>query len=249
MKKLILFLFLCFNSITYAQDSNIEFDHFFIFTDNYLVQDSFFKELGFYTKIYHHTGNGTANTIIYFENFYLEFLSIDDLEAFEKNNSLHSIKWKQNKVLNTNKTSPFGVGLHLKDDKQSAGFETFGYHQAWLREGETIEIANSTNKKFSEPFIFIVPDYLKWDYYGGNQRKKNYYKPKFKNSYGLIKLSKIELYTSSKSCYSKTYKQVMKMDVLNVVRAKEDYVKIIFDNKKQNKIKDFRPKLPLVFEY
>jgi hypothetical protein len=124
-----------------------------------MPDERFFREAGliFAHPPVQQVERGTASQILFFENFYLEFIWVEDEVAAEIYavrtgiDFLGRAQWRQNKI------SPFGIALHQRSRIGQSPTE-YGFWQS--QPGNELLLSfSSENLAFqSEPLCFMIPD-------------------------------------------------------------------------------------------
>lgn len=186
-----------------------------------------------------HPGQGTANRRFFFQNMYLEFLYIDNDKLAQSINTQPSKLYERiTKTSADTNISPFGFGISPSDNG--------------------LKITDYTTWEYKPLFI---PPPFKMDVYGNSLTEPMYYymdflsdsgkinQKIFNHSNGIQTISKVELHTPHASLNTKFKQNFHDHDVINYVQSDTHFLKITFDNGTKNQSYDFRPALPLIFNW
>jgi len=186
-----------------------------------------------------HTGQGTASRCFFFKNVYLELMWVDNEE--ELNAYAATVDWPFGPPPNMEQegTSPFGVGLHYRDeDGERLPLQMKEHRARWMPENGYIEIVHQATRH--TPFLFLL--------YGGLTYRSPL-NPESNQELGMEQMTDL--------CFTVT--QLDNLDPLshelpehNVLRLKQGDVPLMeltFDHHRQGKTFDLRPTLPLIINY
>ena len=147
----------------------LEIDHVYICVEKEAPEAAILQEAGLRlaSDTAHHTGQGTASVFFFFENAYLELAYIEDIDELVQADEQLADKFAQV----DNGGSPFGLGLRRTGpSSDSLPFRTRSYSEEWMKPGSTMEIADVNHE--SDPEIFVVPPYMRWDSLTANAQDK-----------------------------------------------------------------------------
>lgn len=134
-------------------------DHIFFFSDGFAPELPYTEQRGFRSWPFSttHTGQGTTGRYLRFDNVYVEYLWIDDVEAAESNTPAANSdfntrnRWRENPAV-----SPFGIGLRDLREGEPREFETTTYSAEWMRGNfELFPAENAPDT--TEPWVFFLP--------------------------------------------------------------------------------------------
>lgn len=221
----------------------LEIDHIYICVKKDASEIKILQDAGLMLapEITYHTGQGTASVFFNFENFYLEFIWIENLDELKETDKDLAVKFEYS----SDGGSPFGIGLHrcnLLDDVLP--FKTYSYYSEWMKPNTTIEVVKT--KHPNEPKIFVVPQYMNW-----KSAVKEY--PKLLDTTqlkaGINTLTNI-LFTIPK--FNNTSKAMRILDEQGIIKfqsGNKHMLELTFDNFKNNKTIEAYPELPLNIKY
>lgn len=209
-------------------------DHIFIFTQpegkvaNQLV-DFGLKE----GRSRVHNGQGTTNRKFYFNNFFLEVLWVhDESEILSKNVEATGL-WKR---ANATTFSPFGLCLVNNDASDPLFIKAFKHQPAYFPPKNFIEIINHQSNP-SLPWTFRLP-------FKGPKNNNN--EPTNHNN-GIRTLTRtiFEYVDDDTENFTNHF---YTSENLQFSQSTRNWLRLIFDNKKQGKSRDF-DSLRLTVEY
>lgn len=234
---------------TPQQPFPLELDHVFVWVSKGAPEAEVLEQAGLHLQpeTHPHVGQGTASKIFIFENVYLELIWIDDEQVAAKNgersgiNLLKRARWKQTGA------SPFGVGLHRRAGYTGElPFPVRHYWAEWMQANTIIEFAQSVSE-VSEPGYFVLPEYLSTGSPAGQQMLRERLKSN-PHRLGVSRLSSLKIVTTGKRLTS-TSETLTRAGIVTVEQGKSPLAVLSFDDARQNKTIDLRPKLPLVLKY
>jgi hypothetical protein len=267
MKKfLFLFLVIGSNYLALAQSTRpvFDLDHIIVWTQEGAPELKLFEEQGFTPAsfVMVHNGFGTGGKYILFYNMMLEFIYTDKKATLDP---------QLNRALPTPRTnwrktgaSPFGFGLSMSPyDTANIPFRTKEVRAPWMQPNTSLFFATSSNTHKSEPLVLIVHSTLNWAKFNtleevkadigkkvpseDTARRSDMLKS-FTHTNGVEKLTSVKVTCKAKD-FSSTMKALKDIDYLQIVKGKEPLLEMTFDEHRQNKTADFRPKLPVIINY
>lgn len=184
-----------------------------------------------------HTGQGTANMVVRFHNMYLELLWVEDRELLRRVRPNHRI------LDESPKASPFGIGLrHVGDDAASLPFESSSQWAPWMRPLVSLATATHDSSVPSEPTIFVIPRYMRWDLRVHNN-------PELlraaQHEVDVVNVTRIRVYAPGLPSASQAVRVLEKQKLVEFVDSQNHLLEIEFDGRRESTV-DFRPTLPLV---
>ena len=239
---------------------DLELDHFFIWVENPETVKESLTKIGFniladsISTI--HEGQGTAGKYFFFWNCYLELLYVYDKQEIETNKKLNdSLGLFFKPDLISKGASPFGIGLYMKNyQPERIPFRTFKYHQKWMGSDEMNLFVSKTSFELpKEPEVFIVfPEIQTWNFSSIDEiddkfsEETHFKRDLFNHPNNAKKVTKIVIETTIEEPFSETMKIVNGIQHIEIKKGRENLMKIYFDNQRQGKSFDLRPKLPLI---
>jgi len=198
----------------------IEIDHIFIFSNkgketNELIDFGLTEGSG-----RTHKGIGTANRRIFFDNFYLEILWVEnELEA----RSVENIGiWERSNFKNS-QYSRFGLCLKNTEETDSVFINSMKWNPDFLPENKFVDIL--TNERM--PWIFRFP---------ANKNDKLDEPRNHKN--GIKKLTKA-IFNLSKIDFKSVISKINKNATIEFIQSVDDLLILEFDHGVQGKTKQF----------
>ena len=223
-------------------------DHLFFFSDRFAPELAYAQQEGFDRWPFPntHNGQGTTGAYIDFDNFYIEFLWVDDPEAAAANTpraqSDFNVRntWRENPDI-----SPFGIGLKDYHEDQPSPFKTTEYSAEWMG-GEFSLYPTEGAQNDKEPWTFFLPLALTSEPRAnfGPQSSRHLNHPN-----GARVLTGVNLVLPNGQEPSKTLKTLKKEGVVTLSHGETHLIELTFDNGAQGKTADLRPKSPLLIHY
>jgi len=176
-----------------------------------------------------HKGIGTANRRIFFDNFYLEIIWVEN-EQEAKSVSNFGI-WERSNY-NNNQYSRFGLCLTNTKETDSIFYDSIKWEPDFLPQGEFINIL--TNE--SMPWIFRI---------SANRDNKIGEPNTHKN--GIRKLTMLTFHLQQID-FKRNISKIERKSCVKFEKSSKNYITLEFDHGKQGKIKQFNS-LGLVIKY
>ncbi len=222
-------------------------DHLFFFSEGFAPELAYAQQHGFnrwpFTTT--HTGDGTTGAYIIFDNFYLEFLWLDNSDeasavAEEKRSDFNL----RNAWRDDPNTSPFGIGMKDYNEEKPSPFETRQYTAAWLEESSLAVTDGAEN--YDEPWSFLTPfkdtseprDSIR----GRSAEHLNH-------PNGARVLTGVTLTLPNGQRPSQTLQTMENEGVVEIAYGAAHAVELTFDNAVQGKTADLRPRSPIIIRY
>lgn len=232
-----------------SQQFPLELDHVFVWVTKGAPEAEALQQAGLQLQpeTHPHTGQGTTSKIFIFENVYLELIWIEDEQVAAKNaarsgiDMLRRARWKQTGA------SPFGVGLHRRSGESGElPFPVRHYWSEWMQPNTIIEFAQTVTNA-SEPMYFVLPEYISVGSSATQARLKETLKSS-PHRLGVSRVTDLKMVTTG-SRLTSTSETLRRGGVVQVELGKTPLAVLSFDNVRQNKTVDLRPKLPLLLKY
>ncbi len=226
----------------------LEVDNIFICVEE-MPEEGFFQDAGliFANTPVQQMERGTASQILFFENFYLEFVWVEDEFAAE----IYAVRtgidflgrahWQQSQV------SPFGVALHQRSQTMQP-FEEYDFCQSQPQASELLLSFSSDNlTNQSEPLCFMVPDAIALPTL---LRKFPDFQRQFaSHPLGIKRLTGIEINTTSKNPLTQPLGMLVQTGEIQIERG-NPCIQLTFDNHVQGGILDAREiDIPLILKF
>jgi len=177
-----------------------------------------------------HQGIGTANRRVFFTNFYLEILWVQDPKEAQSVNSLGI--WERSNY-QTNSYSRFGICLKNTEDTDSIFANSMKWQPDFLPQGNSVDII--TNEKM--PWIFRFPR---------NRKRPDAIEPTYHQA-EIQKLTKAIFHLKTLD-FKEVLSNIEENSILEFHQAPEEYLILDFDNERQGKTQKF-PELSLIINY
>lgn len=219
-----------------------ELDHLFVWTSVGAPEGDQLVEFGLTEGAPNsHPGQGTACRRFFFRNAYLELLWVrDPAEAQgEVIRPLHLWeRWSRRSA----DACPFGLifrpGSPATD---GAPFASVDYHPPYLPDALNIQVATNAGV-IDEPSLFHLPFARRPDRYPANNPQCR------EHTAGLREVTRVELASPSSKC-SPALKSALKTGVVGMRAGSTFLIDLGFDGEQCGKSADFRPALPLRFQW
>jgi hypothetical protein len=263
MKKfLFLFIVLVSYCLALGQSARpvFDLDHLIVLTQKGAPELKLFEEQGFTPASFEmvHNGFGTGGKYILFYNMMLEFIYADEKATLDPqlNRALPALRtyWRKTGE------SPFGFGLSMSPyNTANIPFRTKEVRAPWMPPNTSLFFATSSSTHTREPLVLIVhpstnfvkantleevkADIEKKVPPEDTARRSGLFKS-FNHTNGVEKLTSVKVTCKAKD-FSSTMKALKDISYLQIVKGKEPLLEMTFDEHRQNKTADFRPKLPV----
>lgn len=185
-----------------------------------------------------HPGQGTTNRRFYFHNMMLELLWIEDLEEVQSPRT-KPMRLYERCLPTAEKVCPFGIAFRPTEKGESAPFQAWDYHPAYLPDFLKIEVAEGT--PLSEPMYFYLS-------FASRQHRVGKREPMEHNP-PLREVTSVSVHVNVQDGLSITGYMLNERGHVNIIRAGQNLLVIEFDKGELNQSKDFRPHLPLIFKW
>lgn len=233
-----------------ADDFLLEVDHIFICATESLQGVAVLQEFGLYCHelTVRRAGQGTASTIVFFENTYLELISIEDENTVEQYAARTGIDflarahWQQ-----TTGVSPFGIGLRGKP-KTAELMPDDGQH--WAEETRLdvfTHFAAENLASLEEPICFVIPETLAlttWLDLSCEAHQRLISHP-----LGVRKLTGIKIIVNSDKELTDAISLLSENGVVAIEQGRSPLLELTFDGGTRGQILDARPMLPILLKY
>lgn len=220
----------------------MEIDHIFICTENKATSGDLLVEFGLVEGSSNkHLGQGTANRRFYFRNLMLELLWVEKLEEVQSERT-KPMRLFERCELTSNEVSPFGIGFRPKSEKEETPpFPSWDYHPIYLPDFLKIQVADNT--PLSEPMYFYLSFATPQDKVAADKREP------MKHKVPLKEVTNARIYVNQDIPLSTTAYIINQLHNLSIIKDKEHFIELEFDDGTLNQSKDFRPNLPLLIKW
>ncbi|HIK08377.1 MAG TPA: VOC family protein [Trichormus sp. M33_DOE_039] len=230
-----------------VNSSLLEVDHIFICVESAPELDFFAKQgLTLAQTSVEQPERGTASHIIFFENFYLEFVWIEDEVAAEIYAVRTGIDFLARSRRYDRKISPFGMALR-QQSRTRPSLDEYDFRSP-LAESELLLSFSSENLVAqTEPLCFVIPDAIALP-----RLKRNF--PNLQQQWmshalGLKKMTGIEISAVSGDHLTQPL-SLLSQDGVVQIESGSPCVQLTFDNRVQRGIIDARKiDIPLVLKF
>ena len=191
-----------------------------------------------------HPGQGTACRRFFFRNAYLELLWVSDASEAQSKRTRPTFLWDRWKGKDEG-TCPFGIGFRPgSDDNEKPPFATWEYRPAYLPEPLSIQVGINC-EVLTEPFLFFLPFALRRrpDAQPGARRQP------LEHLAGFWELSRVELVLPHDHSPSPELQSLVDANLVRVSEGAKPLLTLGFDGEAEGKCADFRPTLPLTFNW
>ncbi|MGJ5628668.1 VOC family protein [Nostoc sp. CALU 1950] len=231
-----------------TNNSLLEVDHIFICVED-APKVEFFEQAGlmFASPAVQQMERGTASQILFFENFYLEFIWVEDEVAAE----IYAVRtgldllgrshWQQTQI------SPFGIALHQQSRATSSFEEEFRRLQPQKTE-LLLSFSSDNLVTQTEPLCFVIPDAIALPTLLKNF--PNFQKQFVSHPLGLRKMTGIEVTVTHTYPLTQPLALLVENGVVQVEQGTSPCLQLNFDNYMQRNILDARAiGIPLVLKF
>lgn len=211
----------------------IKLDHVFILTEADAPQADLLTSIGLVEGARsRHPGQGTSNRRFFFDGMMLEFLYVHDvIEAVS--GSAKGLCF-QDRCTQAG-ASPFGLIMTSVEGASQIPFEGWKYCPDYFADDQCFHVGSNSND-LDEPLCICMPDNL--------PLRKNVPVPE--NLEWTFSSMRINVPVAGPSS---PLRQISTCENVEVVFNKLHCLELTFNDGAQNKQKDFRPEIPLVFNW
>ncbi|MBG1263341.1 VOC family protein [Nostoc commune] len=232
-----------------TNNSLLEVDHIFICIED-APKVEFFEQAGliFASPAVQQVERGTASQILFFENFYLEFIWIEDEVAAE----IYAVRtgidflarshWRQTQI------SPFGIALH-QQSRATSSLQEDEFRRSQPQKTELLLSFSSDNLVTqTEPLCFVIPDAIALPTLLKNL--PNFQKQFVSHPLRLRKMTGIEVSVTHTYPVTQPLSLLVEDGVVEVEQGTSPCLQLTFDNYMQRNILDARAiGIPLVLKF
>ncbi|QMS92202.1 VOC family protein [Nostoc edaphicum CCNP1411] len=231
-----------------TNNSLLEVDHIFICVED-APKVEFFEQAGlmFASPPMQQIERGTASQILFFENFYLELIWVEDEVAAE----IYAVRtgidflgrshWRQTQI------SPFGIALHQQSRATSSFEEEFRRSQPQKTE-LLLSFSSDNLVTQTEPLCFVIPDAIALPTLLKNF--PNFQKQFVSHPLGLRKMTGIEVTVTHTYSVTQPLALLVENGAVQVEQGTSPCLQLTFDNYMQRNILDTRAiGIPIVFKF
>ncbi len=218
----------------------MEFDHLFICVDKPAREAEQLIAFGLTEGTSNcHPGQGTENRRFFFQNSFIELLFVADHD--ELNSDLTKpTKLHERFPLRAANVSPFGVCFRPTTERSDVPFPSWSYQPQYLPEHLDVKVAQSPS---SEPMWFYLSFGSRPDSASNDKRQALMHDCGFKH------ITSIKVSAPLIESLSEPAIAINNLPGVEFVDEQEHLLSIGFDGEAQGKARDFRPSLPLIFQW
>jgi len=218
----------------------MEFDHLFICVDKPAAGADQLKEFGLTEGTSNqHPGQGTANRRFFFQNSFIELLFITD--QVELNSELTKpTKLHERFPSGFYTASPFGVCFRPSNGNTEVPFQSWNYKPQFLPPGLHIPVAKSPA---IEPMWFFLSFGSRPDMASPEKRQPT------EHSCGFNNITSVNIIAPLSDGISTAGIEASNVAGVEFSKGPEHLLQIGFDSVSKGNQKDFRPILPVVFQW
>jgi hypothetical protein len=191
------------------------------------------------SRIIRHVGQGTESMVVRFHNIYIELIWVKNREILMDADPNHTL------LDNFGESPPFGIGLRFKDQDGILPFESTSRWEPWMRPLTSIATAVKDKDNQSEPRIFVVPRYMRWDLRLNNNPNLLVWT---NHKLSLRSASKVKIHIPGLDSISQVMQTLENEDIIEFIKGDQHLLEIEFDNSNESVV-DLRPGLPLIIHY
>jgi hypothetical protein len=226
----------------------LEVDNIFICVEK-MPEEGFFQDAGliFANTPVKQMERGTASQILFFENFYLEFIWVEDEVAAEIYAVRTGIDFLGRAHWQKNQVSPYGIALHQRSQAMQT-VEELDFWQSPPQASELLLSFSSDNLiAQNEPLCFMVPDAIALPTL---LRKFPDFQRQFaSHPLGVKRMTGIEINTTSQNPFTQPLGMLVQNGEVQIEWG-NPCIQLTFDNHVQGGILDARDiNIPLILKY
>lgn len=231
-----------------ADNFELEVDHISIFAAQGWRGVAVLQEFGFYCygQTVQRVEQGTASTIIFFENSYLELISIEDENAVKQYVTRTGIDILARAHSEQTGASPFGLSLRNKSDIVEL-MQQDETSTEEMRSNTPIHFAADNVANVAEPLCFVIPDSLALTSWLDSSREAH--QRLTTHPLGVKELTGIRIIVNSDKKLSAAATLLSHMGIVDSKRGTAPLLELTFDHGKNGKIIDARPMLPILLKH
>lgn len=187
----------------------------------------------------HHSGQGTANRRFFFHNAFLELLYLDDLSEAQRG-PVQRTRLAERLTGEAPGVSPFGMCFRPTSGQTAPDFPSWTYRPAYLPDGVHIDVGHAPPQ---EPMWFFLSFGSRPD------RWRDSRKQPLTHDRGFKEITSVSVTVPNLRSRSEAANQASTVDAVRCVERDPPLLTLGFDDETQGRRQDFRPALPLVFEW
>lgn len=185
-----------------------------------------------------HPGQGTENRRFFFRNAFIELLWVSDESEIQSETTRPTMLYER---LTDSSVSPFGVCFRPTVKGLGIPFPMWDYTPEYMPAGMSIGIGNEVS--LSEPMWFWLENGKAPDAAPDDRRQP------LEHTAGVLEITSIAITTPMEKKWSDAAQAAVDAGSISIVKDKHHLMEITFDHGFSGLRHDFRPALPLVFNY
>lgn len=227
-----------------ANNNCFDIDHICIYLPNQVKSASILQEFGFHSpsRTISRWEQGTSSRVFFFENAYLEFISIEDENIAKQNATQTGIDiWKRAYWPGA---SPFGISLRRAQPIRS---KIDGQYPDSIASEICVNFATDNLANLKEPLLFIIPDCLaltNWlDLYCPSHQML------MSHPLGVKALTNVKIILNENQNLSHAISLVSQLSNIVIEQGSFQLLELTFDKGSVGNRINLQPKLPIVINY
>lgn len=185
-----------------------------------------------------HPGQGTANRRFFFCNAYIEFMWVSDESDIRSDITRPTMLYER---LSDTSVSPFGVCFRPTAPASCSPFSLWNYAPKYLPNG--MEIGIGSDVPLTEPMWFFLENGK------APAAVPDEHRQPLKHAVGVREITSIAIASPHEKQCSDAARAAIDTGKISIVEGEHHLMEITFDNNQSGQQHDFRPALPLVFNY
>ncbi|ACB52386.1 hypothetical protein cce_3038 [Crocosphaera subtropica ATCC 51142] len=228
----------------------LEIDHLVIYTAEPIAAVSMLQELGLHSssQTLRRNNQGTASTIFFFENIYLEIVWIEDYQKVQHYRTqtnidiLSRVNWKQTGA------SPFAIGLRQTTSlsRLPYGDDDNGISQR-LNVNGWVNFASDNLATLSEPICYSISNLMALTTWLDNSSEEH--QQLITHPLNIKKLTDLQITLTQHNLLTQAVSLLESHNLVSINRGTAPQLDLTFDHHQQGQYIDVRPILPLVLKY
>jgi len=223
----------------------LELDHLFTFTSAAAREVEQLLKFGLSEgEPNTHPGQGTACRRFFFHNAYLEFVWVHD-EQEAANEWVRPLGFVERCRYQLTGASPFGLIFRPSwgtVEPVELPFAAWALRPPYLPEPLKLDVAENSTETI-EPLLFYMSFGRRSDAYPGERRQP------LEHAAGFKEITGLRITLPREKSYSKTLQATERLGLASFSSGPSHLAEVSFHARKQGRVKDFRPELPLLFRW
>jgi hypothetical protein len=234
-----------------TNDALLEVDHLQIYLEEGLPAIIALKELGLNNgdQIVRREERGTASTLFFFENAYIELIWLENQTTFRQYAAQTKLNlWERSQWKRTG-ASPFGVGLRSKSSGEISPHLLINnpFGQIWGYPEATINFSADNVATIQEPICFTVPNQIALTNWLDSTNIV--YGRLMTHPLNIRRLTDIKIRVNTVNTLTNALSLLEENQILTIERGTSPLLTLTFDDNAQHKIFDAHPILPIQILY